>query len=162
MTDQTTPHTTRLVAMPADRLPAWLDRTMTEYVASRMRSGETRDQAEANRQKSLDTWFPDGAPLPEHHVWDVVDESDAVVGYLWIGPFTVGSTEWWVFNIEVDEQHRRRGHARRALEAGQAVAREHGATSIGLNVFGYNTGAQELYAELGYRVTATQMQLDLG
>lgn len=152
---------TRLVPMPATRLPAWLDSTMAEYVASRMRAGETREQAEANKQKSLDQWFPDGAPLPDHFVWDLVDDADAVVGYLWIGPFAPASTEWWVFNVEVDEQHRRRGHARRALEAGQQVAREHGATSIGLNVFGYNTGAQDLYASLGYRVTATQMQLPL-
>lgn len=152
---------TRLVPMPASRIPAWLERTMTEYVASRMRSGETREQAEANRQRSLDQWFPGGAPLPDHFVWDVVDDADTVVGYLWLGPFTVGSTEWWVFDVEVDEPYRRNGHARRALEAGQQVAREHGATSIGLNVFGYNTGAQDLYASLGYRVTATQMQLPL-
>ncbi len=152
---------TRLVPMPATRLPAWLDRTMADYVASRMRSGETREQAEANKQKSLDQWFPDGAPLPDHFVWDLVDEDDTVVGYLWIGPFSVGSPEWWVFDVEVDAAHRRRGHARRALEAGQSVAREHGATSIGLNVFGYNTGAQDLYAQLGYRVTSTQMQLPL-
>ncbi|UFU13192.1 GNAT family N-acetyltransferase [Curtobacterium sp. C1] len=152
---------TQLVPMPPDRIPGWLGRTMAEYVASRMRSGETREQAEANKQKSLDQWFPGGAPLPEHFVWDVVDDAGDVVGYLWIGPFSVGSAEWWVFDVEVDEEHRRRGHARRALEAGQRVAREHGATSIGLNVFGYNTGAQDLYAQLGYRVTATQMQLPL-
>ncbi len=152
---------TRLVPMPTTRLPAWLDRTMADYVSSRMRAGETREQAEANKQRSLDQWFPDGAPLPDHFVWDLVDDTDAIVGYLWIGPFSSGSTEWWVFNVEVDESHRRRGHARRALEAGQRVAREHGATSIGLNVFGYNVGAQDLYASLGYRVTATQMQLPL-
>ncbi|QCR44059.1 GNAT family N-acetyltransferase [Curtobacterium sp. SGAir0471] len=152
---------TRLVPMPATRLPAWLDRTMADYVASRMRAGETREQAEANKQKSLDQWFPDEAPLPDHFVWDLVDDEDIVVGFLWIGPFSPGGTEWWVFDVEVDEQHRRRGHARRALEAGQRVAREHGAASIGLNVFGYNTGAQDLYASLGYRVTATQMQLPL-
>ena len=152
---------TRLVPMPTERLPAWLDRTMTEYVASRVRSGETREQAEANARRSTDQWFPDGVPLPDHFVWDLVDEQDAVVGYLWIGPFAVGGSEWWVFDVEVDDPHRRRGHARRALEAGQRVAAEHGATSIGLNVFGYNTGAQDLYAQLGYRVTATQMQLPL-
>ncbi|MET3636993.1 MULTISPECIES: GNAT family N-acetyltransferase [Curtobacterium] len=152
---------TRLVPMPATRLPAWLDRTMAEYVESRMRAGETREQAEANKQRSLDQWFPDGAPLADHFLWDLVDAEDTVVGYLWIGPFSPGSTEWWVFDVEVEEQHRRRGHARRALEAGQRVAREHGATTIGLNVFGYNTGAQDLYASLGYRVTATQMQLPL-
>jgi ribosomal protein S18 acetylase RimI-like enzyme len=152
---------TRLVDMPADRLPTWLDVTMAEYVESRMRAGETREQAEANKQKSLDQWFPDGVPLPGHHVWDVVDDADVVVGYLWIGPFSAGSAEWWVFNVEIDAEHRRRGHARRALEEAHRVARDDGATSIGLNVFGYNDGARELYERLGYGVTATQMQLPL-
>jgi ribosomal protein S18 acetylase RimI-like enzyme len=94
-------------------------------------------------------------------VWDVTDQDDTVIGYLWIGPLTPGSTEWWVFNVEIDEAHRRRGHARRALELGHRAAAEHGATSIGLNVFGYNTGAQELYAALGYRVTSAQMRKPL-
>jgi len=147
--------------MPASAIPAWLERTMAEYVESRVRAGETREQAEANKQRSLDQWFPDGAPLPEHFVWDLVDDADAVVGYLWIGPFSPGSAEWWVFDVEVAEEHRRRGHARRAIAAAHDVARANGAASIGLNVFGYNTGAQDLYAQLGYRVTATQMQLPL-
>ncbi|MCA5924423.1 GNAT family N-acetyltransferase [Curtobacterium oceanosedimentum] len=149
---------TRLVAMPATRLPAWLDRTMTEYVASRMQAGENREQAEANAQATRDRWFPGGTPAAGHLVWDVVDQDDTVVGYLWVGPFEPDSTAWWVFDVEIDDAHRRRGHARRALEAGERAAADHGATSIGLNVFGYNTGAQELYASLGYGVTATQMR----
>lgn len=152
---------TRLRTMPATSLPAWLNATMTEYVASRMRSGESRQQAEANKQQSLDRWFPGGEPLDGHHVWDVLDDTDDVVGYLWIGPFDPGSADWWVFDVEIAADHRRRGHGRRALELGQQVAKDEGARTIGLNVFGYNTGAQELYAELGYRVTSTQMRLPL-
>jgi len=44
---------------------------------------------------------------------------------------------------------------------GEAAAKQRGATAIGLNVFGYNTGAKELYDSLGYRVTATQMKKPL-
>jgi len=152
---------TRLVAMPTERIPEWLDTAMADYVTSRMRAGETREQARANEQRSREQWFPGGQPLPDHHVWDVVDDSDTVVGYLWIGPFAVGSTEWWVFNVEIAEEHRRLGHARRALEAAHRVARHEGATSIGLNVFGYNDGARELYERLGYGVTSVQMKLPL-
>ncbi|WP_144763333.1 N-acetyltransferase [Curtobacterium sp. 9128] len=152
---------TRLREMPATSLPSWLARSMAEYVEARIRAGETREQAEANKQKSLDQWFPSGRPLDEHHVWDVVDGDDAVVGYLWIGPFEQGGSDWWVFDVEIDEAFRRRGHARRALELGQAIAKQEGATSIGLNVFGYNTGAKELYEQLGYGVTAVQMKLPL-
>jgi ribosomal protein S18 acetylase RimI-like enzyme len=151
----------RLVAMPGDRLPSWLDRSMTEYVASRVRSGEGHEQAEANMQRSRDQWFPGGAPAAGHHVWELTLGDDTVVGHLWIGPLRPGSSDWWVFEVEVDAAHRRQGHARRALELAHAVARDAGATSIGLNVFGYNTGARELYEELGYQVASVQMRLPL-
>ena len=36
-----------------------------------------------------------------------------------------------------------------------------GGASIGLNVFGFNTGARELYEKLGYAVTSTQMKREL-
>ena len=66
-----------------------------------------------------------------------------------------------MFDIEIAEEHRRRGYARSALELGHAEAKKLGAVSIGLNVFGYNTGAKELYDSLGYAVTATQMKMVL-
>jgi ribosomal protein S18 acetylase RimI-like enzyme len=165
--DQTVPGPTqprsevRLVPMPGERLPGWLDRSMAEYVASRMRSGESREAAEANMRQSLDKWFPGGSPAAGHHVWELTLEDDTVVGQLWIGPFTPGSSDWWVFEVEVDAAHRRQGHARRGLELAHVVARDAGATSIGLNVFGYNTGARHLYEELGYEVTSVQMRLPL-
>jgi ribosomal protein S18 acetylase RimI-like enzyme len=151
----------RLEPMPAERLADWIDGVMTEYVESRMRSGESREKAEANKQGSLDQWFPGGAPAAGHRVWELTVGDDTVVGHLWIGPFTAGSAEWWVFEIEVHPDHRRQGHARRALELAHVVARDAGATSMGLNVFGYNAGARELYDELGYQVAAVQMRLPL-
>ncbi|GAA1494594.1 GNAT family N-acetyltransferase [Curtobacterium herbarum] len=165
--DQTAPDTTprgsgvRLVPMPGERMPGWLDRAMADYVASRMRSGESREAAEANKRQSLDKWFPGGSPAAGHHVWELTLDDDTVVGQLWVGPFTAGSTEWWVFEIEVDAAHRRQGHARRGLELAHVIARDAGATSIGLNVFGYNTGARHLYEELGYEVASLQMRLPL-
>lgn len=152
---------TRLRVMAATSLPAWLETSMAEYVASRIRSGETEAQAEVAMRKSVDTWFPGGTPAPGHHVWDVVDGDDTVVGSLWIGPFEPAGRDWWVFDIEIAEAHRRRGHARRALEQAHVVAKDAGAASIGLNVFGYNTGAAELYEQLGYGVTSVQMKLPL-
>ncbi len=47
------------------------------------------------------------------------------------------------------------------MEALHDAARELGATSIALNVFGHNTTAISLYDSLGYAVTAQQMKRDL-
>ena len=146
--------------MPATRLPAWLERDMAEYVESRMQAGETREQAEANKQQSRDRGSRAGLP-PRAPVWDVIDQDDTVVGYLWIGPLTPGEHRL----VGVRRRDRRGTPAPRARPAGtrtRAPRRaDNGATSIGLNVFGYNTGAQELYAALGYQVTSAQMRKPL-
>ena len=63
-----------------------------------------------------------------------------------------------VYNIEIGAAHRRKGHAFRALQALEAMAVAAGATSIGLNVFAFNTGAQALYRKLGYATTNFNMR----
>lgn len=143
--------------MPPERLETWIEGVHLGYVDARMSAGETREVAEAKAVASRKENFPGGAPLATHRVFEIRDDG-AVVGYLWLGPLPAGGDEWWVFDIEIGEAHRRRGYARAALELGHAEAKKLGAVSVGLNVFGYNTGAKELYDSLGYAVTATQMK----
>jgi ribosomal protein S18 acetylase RimI-like enzyme len=146
-----------LVPMPAASLAGWIEAGHLHYIESRMRSGESLEVATEKAERSRAENFPGGRPLETHRVFDVVADT-TVVGCLWLGPLPAGTTDWWVFDIEIDEPHRRRGYARRALELGEAAVRELGATSLGLNVFGYNAGAKELYDSLGFEVTATQMK----
>ena len=146
--------------MPPEKLPAWIDATHREYAESRVLAGESREAAEQRADASRRENFPDDRPLDTHLVFDVWSD-DTVVGHLWLGVFPAGGTQWWVFDIEIHESFRRRGYARAALELGHEQARRLGATAIGLNVFGFNTGARELYEKLGYAVTATQMKRPL-
>ncbi len=70
-------------------------------------------------------------------------------------------TSAWVFDIRVDDAQRGKGLGRALMEAMHAAARDLGATSVGLNVFGHNTAAVRLYESLGYRVTAQQMRVEI-
>ena len=152
--------TITLRPMLHDRLDDWIARSFTVYLEERMQSGESREVAEARVARSMQENFPNGRPLASHRVFDVL-EGEEPVGQLWIGPQVEGSTSWWVFDVEIFEPYRRRGYARAALELGHAEAKSLGGTSIGLNVFGFNTGAKELYEKLGYAVTSTQMKREL-
>ena len=152
--------TVTLRPMPGDRVAEWIARSFTVYLEERIASGEAPDVAEARVTRSYSENFPNGQPLPTHRIFEVIAESE-VVGLLWIGPQIEGSDTWWIFDIEIDEPFRRRGYAREALELGHQEAKALGATAIGLNVFGFNTGARELYEKLGYAVTATQMKRPL-
>jgi ribosomal protein S18 acetylase RimI-like enzyme len=146
--------------MPRVRLEGWLRSAHADYVASRIESGETDAQARENADRSHATNFPGGEPLDTHRVFDVVD-GDEPVGYLWIGPQPGRADAWWVFDVEILPEQRGKGFGRQAMLLGEREARRLGATSIGLNVFGYNTRARGLYDSLGYETTAIQMRKHL-
>ena len=151
-----------LTPMPDDRLEEWLAESLENYSASREAAGDSPEWARAHAERSMLTYFPDGRPLEGHFVWDVV--ADGVrVGALWIGPHPQNpdGKSWWVYDIEIDAEHRRRGYARAALQLGEEEVRRLGGTTLGLNVFGYNTDARTLYDSLGYSVHSVQMRKSL-
>lgn len=152
--------TVTLQPMPDARVAEWIAQSFEVYLAERIQSGDAPDVAEAKVRRSHAENFPGERPLQSHRVFDVLADGEAV-GWLWLGPQIADSTTWWVFDIEIAEPHRRRGYARAALELGHLEAKALGATAIGLNVFGFNTGARELYEKLGYAVTSTQMKREL-
>lgn len=154
--------TVRLKPMPTDRRTEWIATSNESYRLARIEAGESPELAAKRARESNDKYFTNGEPRPLHQVFDVVNSEDEVVGWLWIGPQDGSSTDWWVWDIEIIEAHRRKGYARQALLLGESEARALGATSIGLNVFGFNSGAQTLYESLGYGIAAVNMSKKLG
>ncbi|WP_308014439.1 MULTISPECIES: GNAT family N-acetyltransferase [unclassified Rhodococcus (in: high G+C Gram-positive bacteria)] len=147
-----------LRTMPDDRLPEWVERSRGDYRADRVRAGDTLEQATDNAEQSFSAYFPDGRPAPHHQVYDVLDD-ETVVGSLWIGPQSIATTtDWWVWDIAIDERFRGRGLGRAAMLLAEDAVRENGGTVLGLNVFGFNTAARRLYESLGYDTASLRMQ----
>lgn len=145
--------------MSAERLPAWLEETNAVYIEELIAAGRTREDAVRHAAKSMDVTFPDGTPAPGHAVFDVIDDAGDTVGYLWIGPDTSDDPgAWWVWDIEVADAKRGHGYGRAAMLLGEEHARQHGARTLGLNVFGSNSVARGLYEKLGYETTQLQMR----
>src|SRR5687767_3943972 len=85
-----------------------------------------------------------------------------LVGWVWAavqGPNR--ADESWIYLLWVDPAIRRRGLARRLVDATAAEVRQQGAQHLALNVFGDNAGAIALYDALGFRVVAQLMTLPL-
>ncbi|MFJ6418488.1 GNAT family N-acetyltransferase [Paeniglutamicibacter sp. NPDC091659] len=143
--------------MAVSNMPEWLALVKAEYIESRMRAGESREESQANADSSFNRFFPAGEPIDGHLVFEVCRAGESV-GYLWIGPqLDSGPDKWWVLDIEIYEQYQRLGYGRQAMILAEQTAKQLGASELGLNVFGYNTSARALYESLGYEPTSIRM-----
>lgn len=147
-----------LEPMPTDRRHDWMRRAAAEHAADMVRTGEDADAAGRAAVKDLAGYFPDGAPLPGHHLFEVHADDGREVGYLWIGPTLKGHAgEWWVWDILIEESERGKGYGRSALLEGEKIAKENGGVTMGLRVFDFNDRAKSLYDSLGYETTSHVM-----
>ncbi|MGY0497497.1 GNAT family N-acetyltransferase [Nocardia sp. FBN12] len=144
--------------MAARQFPAWLERSRDEYAKDLVAVGQTPEAALRQADDSVAGSFPSGAPAPGHAVFDVVDDAGDILGYLWIGPDTSPDPgAWWIWDILIDADKRGRGFGRAVMLLGEEYAREQGAHTLGLQVFGFNTRARGLYETLGYEATSVKM-----
>jgi len=155
-----TPPEVEFEPMTGDVLAAWLERSRTDYVAERMDSGDSADEAEANAAAAHERLMPGGVPAPGQLIGHVRGP-EGIIGHLWLGPAGSDPARWWVWDVAIEPEFRGRGFGRAAMELADRLARAQGAKTIGLNVFGRNTVARNLYASLGYEESAVQMRKDL-
>jgi GNAT superfamily N-acetyltransferase len=150
-----------LVNKEPDDLARWVPAIYAGYVDERIGAGEGREAAWTAAAAQREQLFPGGSPAEGQHVMNLVLDG-AEVGVLWIGrPLGGQEGVWFVFYVEIDDNHRGQGLGRDAMIAAERWATEHGGSRIELNVFGPNTVARSLYESLGYQVLATGMYKDL-
>ena len=146
--------------MTGDALASWLERSRADYVAERMASGDSAAEAEGNADANFERLMPGGNPAAGQLIGHVRGP-DGVIGHLWLGPAGSDPARWWVWDVAIEPEFRGRGFGRAAMELADLLARTHGATTIGLNVFGHNVVARNLYASLGYVEASVVMRKDL-
>lgn len=94
-------------------------------------------------------FFLPPAAYPRGFVWE---EGDQVVGNASLLPAFPASARWVLANVAVHPDQRRRGIARRLVEACVGLAESEGAREVLLQVRSANEGALGLYRALGFRV----------
>ncbi|MET0525306.1 MAG: GNAT family N-acetyltransferase [Nocardioides sp.] len=155
----TEPPRVRLRPMSADAFTGYRGQIVTAYAQDLFDAGAFTELPDALAASELSTkeLLPDGVDSPGHHLW-MAYAADTVVGILWIH---VDGERAYIYDIEVTPEQRRRGYGRELLDAGARAATALGAAYIGLNVFGFNQGAQALYATAGYTITEQTFRLAL-
>ncbi|MGB8644642.1 MAG: GNAT family N-acetyltransferase [Anaerolineae bacterium] len=110
------------------------------------------------RQVGAQLWAASFAPLPTDLLLGVVWEEDRrIIGNVTLTLDESRRRHWLISNVAVAENYRRRGIARQMMEAAIQEAIARGAIWVILNVRPYNTGAVQLYNELGFRAVDTEM-----
>jgi GNAT superfamily N-acetyltransferase len=149
--------------MTSEEIAAWRHGSLEGYVADRVAAGEPEEVARSQGEQQFAAHFPDGQPGERHRV-HVAEVEGERVGIAWTGPHPrqpEDTSRAWLFDIEVDESCRGRGYGRAILTAVENALREDGVRELGLNVFGPNTTARNLYTSSGYREVAVSMSKPL-
>ena len=133
----------------------WLAVVIPSYAVDKVALHRwTTEEAVDRAEKEYEQLLPKGLQTENNYFYAVLNGSGQTVGSLWfVEAPRVGYRVAYVFDIFVKSEHRRQGHATRALEALEIEAAARGLAGIALQVFGHNLSARSLYSKLGYSPT---------
>lgn len=147
-----------LRAMTDAEFGDWRVRSVESFAADLARAtGRPLDAARTRATAQFEQSLPDGRQTTGNWLFVVIAEDGEPVGTLWLGPHPERRGMAYVYDLEIAPQVRRRGYGRAAMLAAEEVARAAGMAEIGLNVFGFNDSARQLYESIGYRTASIQM-----
>lgn len=156
---------TLLRPMRQETYPAYLQAAVSGYAQENVTAGRWAEIGALERSREeFQTLLPAGLETPDNFLFEVAEEeAGPLIGFVWYAISTKhGSRTAYIYDLELKEENRRKGHAFRALKILESIAAAAGATSIGLNVFINNPTAQALYRKLGYAPTNINMRKHLG
>jgi ribosomal protein S18 acetylase RimI-like enzyme len=149
----------RLEPMDEAAFEAWRAASIADYAAEKVEAGNWPAAGALERAAAeFAALLPDGRATAGHEIRSMINDAGERVGHAWFVPEErpFGRVVF-IYDIAVDPAHRRKGHAKAALDAIEAYAKDHGCVGVQLHVFGGNAGARALYREAGYVETNVTM-----
>ena len=138
----------------------WQEDAIEGYAADIAGSGVLSAEAAMSRsRREFAELLPNGLHTPDHTLW-TLEANGAPVGTIWLKQHRREGASF-VLSVSVDADQRGKGYGRAAMRLGERLTLAAGDTVLGLNVFGQNTTAINLYTSLGYTVTDQSRARDL-
>lgn len=140
--------------MGAEEFAQWQRTSVDTYAQSWIDQGVPVDQALQKSRSDHARNLPNGIDTAGMR-FHVLVVGGTVVGHVWVAVHEDGPGEknGFVFDVEVGEEYRGRGHGRALMRQAERITLDAGAHLLGLHVFASNTPALRLYESLGYRTT---------
>lgn len=143
---------------------AFHSKLITEYARVNVEAGNwLESEAMVFSKNAVDKLLPQGRDTPRVLLLSADNAHGKYVGYIWIGLDRPGTSKSfaWIYDIEVTKEQRGKGYGRDLLRAGEQETLKHGITTLGLNVFGTNHVARNLYKSEGYSISQIAMSKEL-
>ena len=149
--------------MTEDEFGPWRELTIAQHSEQVSRAtGKAFDVTVAESRELLPKILPDGQATEHMHFFVVLDDSERVIGWLWLGASPADPDAGFVFDIIIDADVRGQGYGRAVMVAAEEFFRAQDKLRVGLDVLGGNDVARALYESLGYRPIQTAMTKTLG
>jgi ribosomal protein S18 acetylase RimI-like enzyme len=153
-----------LEPMTDEEFAAWLLPSVRALAENNVKCGRWAPEEALEMAKTEYTiMLPNAAATRTQLLYTVRDAASGKhVGSLWISMRRKANRpEAYIEDLIINEDQRRKGYGRATMLAAITRARELGADTVGLHVFGHNPAARELYASLGFAETNIAMSLPL-
>ncbi|MGZ8618430.1 MAG: GNAT family N-acetyltransferase [Actinomycetota bacterium] len=153
----------RLRPMTADEFRVYHRHSVAAYADNMVRNVRLSPEAAQARSAAVfHDLLPEGLGTRDHWIEVAEDEHAERVAVLWFARrVTPAGDIAYLFDIEVEEAMRGRGHGRRVMELFEQEVGALGLGRIELNVFGHNDVARSLYEGLGYVEMSRQLFKEL-
>lgn len=153
-----------LRSMTPAEFAVWQNQIAEAYAEEQISVGNWAADQALERSRAMNAeMLPEGQNTPGMLFLKGIQPDGEAIGRVWISLTHPRGTPdcAFLYDIELDAEHRGRGLGRALLEAAERVVTEHGVGALELNVFGNNAAALALYGSAGYRVTTQQMRKHL-
>ncbi|QTN26983.1 GNAT family N-acetyltransferase [Rhodoferax sp. AJA081-3] len=151
---------TLLTPMGETEFAAYLETAIPDFAQDKVNAGQwaPAESLELSRTSYAES-LPQGLATPDNYLFTVRDGATSEqIGMLWFAAQERGGQRIaYVYDVAIDAEHQRKGHASRAFAAMEVEVLKRGLSGIALHVFGQNTGAQAFYQKLGYLPTNINM-----
>lgn len=149
----------RLIPMNEGDLQAFLDYMIPVYAKDKVDAGTWKvEEALQFSEEAYDSLLPDGLATEGHYLYMIQEEKgSSKVGFIWLYVDRAGGAAF-LYEITLYEEWRGRGLGKDTMAALEQKAKELGAKSVGLHVFGHNERALGLYKKSGYEITDISMK----
>jgi len=151
---------TVLTPMTESEYSAYLAFAIPDFARDKVLAGQWSEaESLARAREDYAQSLPQGLATPDNFLFTVRgDTRQAAIGMLWFAAQErAGKRIAYVYDVSIDAEHQRKGHASRAFAALEIEVEKLGLSGIALHVFGHNAGAQALYQKLGYAPTNITM-----